>query len=210
MKRPIILTFVTFILVVNICFGNENLRISRDDESLWVSLKINVKNPKELYKRLSSGLSNRLILSIEIKERRGGTIAFKKEYVFEVIYDVWDEKYRLFTFDPTKKLRFETSNKEEIYTKFVEIEDLRICDVKALSADTLYNIKVKVIINPVSKEIIEKIKEYLADPESTSKGSPPRTIFGSFVNVFIPELNTENIYKYELKSVNINEIPTKK
>ncbi|MCX7958860.1 MAG: hypothetical protein N3B13_07415 [Deltaproteobacteria bacterium] len=210
MKRYLALFLIALVSISLVYSSEENLKISRDDGNLYLSVKINVKNQKELQKRLSSGLSNKIIISVQGKDRKNNNPVFSSEYIFEAVYDVWDEKYRLYLLGPQKNLILETENKEEIYMRFLTPRNLRICETKILSPESSYNVKVRIVINPVSKDIIEKIKEYLADPEMTGKGSPTRTIFGSFANTFIPDLNTENIIKYEIKSIGLSDIPVEK
>jgi len=207
MKRYLVSFVIFFLLSGTVYTSDESVTVSKDNETVFLSLKIGIKNSKELVKRLSSGLSNKIVISVQIRDKKNNNPVFGREYIYEAVYDVWDEKYRLYSFDPHKKPVFETQDRDEAYRKFLNPEKIRLCEAKSLLPDSNYNIRVRVVVNPVSKDIIEKIKEYLADPEMGNKGSPTRTIFGSFANAFIPDLNTENIIKYEIKSINISEIP---
>lgn len=206
MKKIILLFLIALIPIIESNSIEEGIRLTRDSENLYLSLKIGFKNSKELQRRLSSGLSNKILISVQIKDKKSGSQIFNKEYIFEAIYDVWDEKYRLYFYSPNKNLIFESKDKEDVYKRFTNPENIVLCSIKLLSYESIYNVKVKIIINPVSKDIIEKIKEYLSDPETTNRGTPTRTIFGSFANTFIPDLNTENILKYEIKSINLSDI----
>lgn len=208
MGRNYLFLFVIFVLLAqNLYSSSQNIKVYKKDEAIYLSLGIEIKNPKEIYKRLSSGLSSKVLISIQVRDKGKGASAIDRELLFEAIYDVWEEKYRLFVYDPKKRLIVETKDREEIYRQFTSPENILIGDIRSFSEESILNIKVKAVINPVSKDILEKIKGYLSDPESGVKGSPTRTIFGSFANTFIPELNVENAIKYEIKAVKIKDIP---
>jgi hypothetical protein len=211
MRRLFAITFFIIILLTHLpAFSEEGISISKDEKNLYLNIKIPVKNTAEFQKRLSSGLSNKIVVSIQIRDKKTNKEAIQRDYVLEAIYNVWDEKYRIFIYEPSKRLILETSDKDEVYKRIINQERIFICENSSLHKDSIYQIKVKIIVNPVSKEIIEKIKEYLADPEVTGLGSPTRTIFGSFANTFIPDLNTEKVIKYEIKAFSIGENLEKK
>jgi hypothetical protein len=208
MKRLLI------ILVLSILYSSysqaDDLTLYRDAESLFMNIKVVYKGVNELKKRLSSGLSNKIVISVKLKDKKSGKTIVDRGIIFEAIYDVWEEKYRLYSFDPLKTLILETNSKEEIFNRFLNPAGVKICNLHDIPSDGLYNLKLSILINPVSKEIVEKIKEYLSDPESIQKGSSTRTIFGSFANVFIPELNVENSIKLEIRSFRLQEIEEKR
>lgn len=191
-------------------FAQEGILISRSDEKIYMDLKIPAKNMKEITKRISSGLTNKVLISVQIKEKKSNRVIVNKNFLYQAVYDVWDEKYILSLFDPQKRFTVSTKDKEEILRLLGNPEKMEICDTGALLPRGAYHIKVKVVLNPVSREIIEKIKEYLSDPELVQRDRTTRTIFGSFANVFIPELNTENVVKFEIRSLNLSDIPLKK
>ncbi|MGB9599157.1 MAG: hypothetical protein ACP5QK_04275 [Myxococcota bacterium] len=205
---PVILLII---LIVNpLISSDNNLFFSRDEKNLFLHINIPIKNESEFQKRLSSGLSNKIIISIQMKDKKTNKMVINRDFIFEAVFDVWDEKYRIFLYEPTKRLILETIEKGEVYKRLLNPEKILVCENSLLQSDSVYQVKVKVIINPISKEIIEKIKEYLADPQIVGQGSPTRTIFGSFANTFIPELNTENVIKYEIKAFSIGEISEKR
>jgi len=190
--------------------AEETLSLYKNKDNIFISLKVVYKNVNELKKKLSSGLSNKIVVSMKLKDKKSGKAIVEKSVIYEAVYDVWEEKYRLYSFEPLKTLVFETNSKDEVFDRFLNITEIKLCDLKSLSPDGTYNLKISVLVNPVSKEIVEKIKEYLSDPEAVQKGTPTRTIFGSFANAFIPELNVENSIKMEMKSFSLQEIEEKR
>ncbi|GEM_PF-1780741 len=210
MKRLLIVILILFVLSYTLSSSDENFWLSKSSDNVFLNLRMKIKNEKELQKRLSSGLPNKLIISVQVKDKSNSMFMLNRDFIFEAIYDVWEEKYRLFSYNPEKRLIFETRDKNEIYKRFLSQGDIRLFEISQIRPDSLIQIKIKVLVNPVSKDIIEKIKEYLSDPEMAARGGSTRTIFGSFANKFIPELNTEDVIKYEFKSVDISALPLKK
>ncbi len=212
MRKLILFLFASILIVFSAAklYAEDGIFLKKDEDKIFLQIKIPQKNLKDITKRLSSGLTNKVIISVQIKDKKKNRVILEKSFLFEVVYDVWEEKFILSIFDPEKRMLMSTKDKNEIMNMLSNLHDIELCNSNLLTVDGIYQVKAKVVINPVSREIIEKIKEYLSDPELVQKESATRTIFGSFANTFIPEFNTDNSLKYEIKSLSVGEIHKKK
>ncbi len=135
-------------------------------------------------RRLSGGLTSRALIEAVLRDSRGTTLAVQVRSC-ELRLDVWDEVVY-------GRIRDATRLKRRTYAL---IDDaLRACGVVRVSMLDLpllresggYELTVTVALNPVSPELLERTREFVADPRGTG-GARSRAFFGAVARLFRSE-----------------------
>ena len=155
------------------------------DQHLTVSFSYRDVFTSEVQSKLQSGLPTRLLLQINV-ERQGSKrpVAYWVRSI-RIVYDLWEDLYIITLEDELGKRRARTKSKKEAIEIASKVHNVEIARLKGLGAGS-YRVRVSVEVNPVSKEMVENIRRWLARPraaEGTSSGTT--NYFGSFVGVFV-------------------------
>ena len=139
--------------------------------------------------KLMGGLPTTIVMRAYVLRESGGgaplAAAFK---TCRVIFDLWDEVYRieiaqtggtdLVTASPTL---------EGVLRRCAEADKLAVIG-RVLATNTSYYLAGIVEVNPVSPEMLERIKRWVSRPSGTSTSAPGDALFGSFVGLFVARI----------------------
>ena len=102
-----------------------------------------------------------------------------------IAFDVWDEVYRLQISQPGGETTSVAINLEGVLRRCAEARDLPIVDRALLQANGAYFVTALVEVNPISKEMLEKIRRWVSRPPGSGNTTPGDSLFGSFVGLFV-------------------------
>jgi hypothetical protein len=105
-----------------------------------------------------------------------------------VVYDLWDEVYRVRVSGGGVERDVATVNVEGVLRQCAEAKDLTLADRKVLSAGKPYFLGVIVEVNPVSAELLAELRRWVTRPAGATGIGPGDVLFGSFVNLFVQKL----------------------
>ncbi|MFA6035235.1 MAG: hypothetical protein WC889_20225 [Myxococcota bacterium] len=172
--------------------------LSGQNGLLFVSIPIPGVLDAELRERAISGLANRILVSARIEAAGGGWHGAESVMTLQALYDVWDEQYLIRRTDMRGSTRRLLKEQTAYIDSLTRIDNIPIAGLATLDPLKKYIIRVTVSVNPPSKELVERAKEYLSDPEGAKRLSTPRTVFGSFAMTFIPSAINEagKVYQF--------------
>jgi hypothetical protein len=104
-----------------------------------------------------------------------------------IVFDVWDEIYRLQVSQPGGETNVVAPNLEGVLRRCAEATDLPVADRTTLQPDSSYFLAAMVEVNPISKEMMDRIRRWVSRPPGTS-ASPGDSLFGSFVGLFVARI----------------------
>jgi len=176
------------------------VKVKEGKNALLASFKLNGIIDDELRERIGSGLTNRLVITIWLESVEGSRRGAEKLHVRQAVFDVWDENHILEIMDDQAVKKKKIRDKNEVLADLVTFNDLNLAYPKPFKSGK-YTIQADVNVNPPSKELIEKAKEYLSDPDGSRRLSAGRTAFGSFARTFIPSSISEKGRVYHFVSL---------
>ena len=109
-----------------------------------------------------------------------------------VVYDLWDEVYRIRVFEQRRPER-DTAviNVDGVMRLCAEARDLPVADRSQLRAGPPgVFLAVIVDVNPVSEEMLEQMKRWVSRPTGATNIGPSDALFGSFVGLFVRQIGT--------------------
>jgi hypothetical protein len=105
-----------------------------------------------------------------------------------VVFDLWDEVFRIELSQGGRRRETVAVNIEGVLRRCTEARRLPLVSVKSLESSRRYFVGVLVEVNPLSKEMMERIKRWVARPKGAGNVGPGDSLFGSFVGLFITQV----------------------
>jgi hypothetical protein len=102
-----------------------------------------------------------------------------------VVFDLWDEVFRIELHHSGKRRATVAVNVEGVLRRCAEAHLMPVVEETALRPQGRYFVAVLVEVNPLSKEMMAKIKRWVARPQGAGAVSPGDSLFGSFVGLFV-------------------------
>ena len=140
--------------------------------------------PPELQRLLSNGLTHVIALYVAVLPEDDDRPAALFARVIEVLYDVWDESYRVTIKDPaTPRGRSRTFRRfDELRVFLADARDVDLGPVTGLGKGR-WVLQTRVEVNPVSKELLDRTREFIANPGAGGRGgTPPRSVLGAMAS----------------------------
>jgi hypothetical protein len=136
-------------------------------------------------KKLSSGLTTEVLVQLTLEQQGARAPAAYWAVTVEVTYDLWEEVFIITREDPAGRRRASVKTRGQAVDLAGALVNAPVAHLRNLSAGT-YRIRARIETNPVSKEMVEKIRHWLAKSRATQGGSPaPSNYFGSFVGALV-------------------------
>ncbi len=142
-------------------------------------------------KKLSSGLP--MVITMRAYLYRIGQdapIALAPR-VCRVVYDLWDEVYRVHVSEPERD-RDQAAVLDGVIRLCTEARDLPIARRALLDGGQAYFLGVVVDVNPVSVEIVDQMRRWMSRPAGSTGIGPSDALFGSFAQLFVRQLATSD------------------
>jgi hypothetical protein len=147
----------------------------------------------ELVKKLSSGLPMIIVMRAYVY-REGADVALDAPValaprVCRVVYDLWDEVYRVHVSEPERE-RDQAAVLDGVIRMCTEARDLPVVRRGLLQPRQPYFLGVVVDVNPVSQEIVDQIRRWMSRPTGSTGIGPSDALFGSFAQLFVRQIAT--------------------
>lgn len=136
--------------------------------------------------RLTSGFVTRVLIRVALF-REGDRKPIAQAYrVTDVVYDLWDEKFRV--------SRTDSTNVAEVREAFTAAEAIRlatdlwlfpVAELARLQPGATYRLSFSADLNPLSQDVITELRSWLARPPGQGRLAPGDSFFGSFVSIFV-------------------------
>ena len=144
-----------------------------------------------LVKKLSSGLP--MVIAMRAYVYRGGqdTPVALAPRVCRVVYDLWDEVYRVHVSEPERD-RDQAAVLDGVLRLCAEARDVPVVRRGLLVAGEPYFLGVVVDVNPVSPEMVDQMRRWMSRPTGSTDITPGDALFGGFVQLFVRQIATSD------------------
>ncbi len=141
--------------------------------------------------KLMGGLPTTIVMRAYVFRDEGGTAIAATYKSCRVTFDLWDELYRI-EISQTGTLDVSTVSPtlEGVLRRCGEADRLPVVNRSLLRAPGGYYLAGIVEVNPVSPDMLERIKKWVSRPSGTSTAAPGDALFGSFVGLFVARIGT--------------------
>ncbi|MEM9692585.1 MAG: hypothetical protein AAGA56_08575 [Myxococcota bacterium] len=106
-----------------------------------------------------------------------------------VVYDLWDEVFRIEISNRGARKRTQLSlNVEGVLRRCTEARREELARAERVVAQGSYFVALIVEVNPLSKQMLDRIQRWVARPQGTRPPSSGDSLFGSFVGLFVTQV----------------------
>jgi hypothetical protein len=144
-----------------------------------------------LVKKLSSGLPMVIAMRAYVYRRGDDTPVALAARVCRVVYDLWDEVYRVHVSEPERE-RDQAAVLDGVLRLCTEARDLPVVRRDLLAGGEHYFLGVAVDVNPVSPEMVEQMRRWMSRPTGNTGIGAGDALFGGFVQLFVRQLATSD------------------
>lgn len=166
--------------VVGLLAGPPTFWVERDGLDLRATVDATSLADAALTRRLQSGLTTTLRLTLRLREYDDDDALAQRVFVAQARWDLWGEKLRvqLDGAPPTDYPSVEAF--AEAFLKRVAVP----LGARIPLDDTSYVLDVRVEVNPMTDETVARIRRWLLDPGRADGDPAGRTLFGTVVRLF--------------------------
>jgi hypothetical protein len=142
----------------------------------------------EIAKKLSSGLPTVITVRGYVFRESGGEPIALTAKSCRVVYDLWDEIFRIQLTQPGGQVDAVAVNIEGVLRHCTEARKLPLMERAQMRDDVRYFVAALVEVNPVSQETLDRIKRWVTRPNGSTAIGPGDSLFGSFVGLFVARI----------------------
>ena len=140
----------------------------------------------ELQAKLSRGLPTTIVFTAAVY--RGGTTVqplSTTAHTCRVTWHVWEEAYRVEITRPGGSQVRWTTTVEGVLRRCAEVRRLIAGTSQQIPLNTTVYCSAKVQVNPLSPEVLQKLKLWVLRPSGTGTAAPSDALFSTFTGLFL-------------------------
>jgi hypothetical protein len=166
---------------------SRNAEVALEGKHVLLSVAFRDVVDAEIAKKLASGLPTVIVLRAWLFRDSGGDPIALTAKTCKIVYDLWDEVYKLQITQPGGQTDSVAVNQEGVLRQCAEAKKLRLVERAELDSNARFFVAALVEVNPISQETMDRIKRWVTRPNaSVSKGD---SLFGSFVGLFVTRIS---------------------
>lgn len=140
-------------------------------------------------KKLASGLPTVIVMRAWLFRESGGDPVALTAKTCRIVYDLWDEVFRLQITQPGGQVDTVAVNLEGVLRRCGEAKKLRLVERSSLDESTRYFAAALVEVNPIGQEALDRIKRWVTRPTGSTSIGPGDALLGSFVGLFVARID---------------------
>lgn len=164
-------------------------KLSGRNARLTATVNLAAAFPEALERQLGNGLTNVVALYVAVTPAGGRHPVLLYGRVIEILFDVWDETYAVTVKDPhvPQGVRLALPDFAALRRFLSDERELDLGPV-ALLPQGPFVVEARVEVNPVSKEQLQRTREYIANPSGGARGSGgSRSVLGAVASFLLRE-----------------------
>jgi len=155
-----------------------------DTDILRMSVSYRDVIDAEMQKKLTSGLPTVIVMRGYVFEEGAQQPIALTVKSCRVVFDPWDEVFRIQLAVPGSETSVPSPTLEGVLRRCAEDKALPVVEASRLKPDTQYVVQALVEVNPISKDMIDRIRRWVSRPAGASGIGAGDALFGSFVGLF--------------------------
>lgn len=166
-----------------------NAQLAVRNGRLQAAVDLGAAFPPSIERQLGNGLTNVIAVYVSVVpegSRRPVTIHGR---IIEILYDVWEETYAVTVKDPETP-----RGARRVIGDFAALRSL-LATERAIDLGPVaelppgpFRLEARVEINPVSKELLQRTREYIANPPAGARqGAGSRSVLGAMASFLLRE-----------------------
>jgi hypothetical protein len=138
--------------------------------------------------KLSRGLPTTIVLAATIQRAGGNEPLSSTAQTCRVTWHVWEEAYHVEIIRPGSSQVRWTTTLEGVLRRCAETRRLLAGDANQVPRGAALYARGSIQINPVSPEVLQKLKRWVMRPSSTGTAAPGDALFSTFAGLFLQRI----------------------
>jgi hypothetical protein len=153
---------------------------------LYLSVGFRDVIDQELQAKLSRGLPTTIVLSAAVyRAGVNGQPLSTTAHTCKVTWHVWEEAYRVEITRPGGSQIRWTTTVEGVLRRCADVRRLLSGTALQIPLNTALSCSAKVQVNPLSPEVMQKLKLWVLRPSGTGTAAPSDALFSTFTGLFL-------------------------
>jgi hypothetical protein len=155
-------------------------------EHLFTDLSFRDIIDNEIRGKMSRGLPTTIVFTATLHEAGSTRALATTAQTCRVTWHVWEEAYRIEISKPGEvRAPVWTTTIEGVLRRCAEVHRLLTANRDQLPVPGPFLLRAKVQVNPVSEDVLQKIKRWVSRPTGTSTAAPGDALFSTFTGLFL-------------------------
>lgn len=168
---------------------------------LFVDLSFRDVVDGEIRKKLSRGLPTTIVLTATVHRVGAKDPVATTAQTCKITWHVWDEVYLVELTRPGGTRSSAAITLDGVIRRCAEARRLLVATGEQVPAGTGVYLSAKVQVNPVSPELLQKIKRWVSRPTGTGTAAPGDALFSTFTGLFLQRIGeAERELKFTTKT----------
>lgn len=160
-----------------------DVRLGLSGRVVTASFNVTSAFTESFRRRLGNGFTSRVLIEMELFDSTGASVAATVR-ACQLRFDTWDDVFHVGVTDEQRTRRGIHVLADDALRACGAIEGAAIAERPLLARANGYRLAVRVALNPVSPEMLERTREFMANPRGTGTGGRPRAFFGAVAKLF--------------------------
>ena len=159
-----------------------------DTGQLYLDLSFRDIVDANLQSKLSRGLPITIVLTATVARAGNNRPLSTTAQTCKVTWHVWEEAYLVEVMRPGSTRQSWTTTTEGVIRRCTEVHHLLAGDAVQIPAGIPLVAAGKIQVNPVSAELLLKIKRWVMRPSATGTAAPGDALFSTFTGLFLQRI----------------------
>ncbi|HEY5374246.1 MAG TPA: hypothetical protein VIK01_11205 [Polyangiaceae bacterium] len=159
-----------------------------DTSLLYLDLSFRDLVDDSLQNKLSRGLPTTIVLTATVSRAGNNRALSTTAQTCKVTWHVWEEAYLVEVMRPGSSRQSWTTTTEGVIRRCTEVHHLLAGDAAQISPGVPLVAAGKIQVNPVSAELLQKIKRWVMRPSATGTAAPGDALFSTFTGLFLQRI----------------------
>lgn len=167
-------------------------RFEWDATKRWLLVTVSFRDVADaaLLRKLTLGLPTTIILTGLLYAQDSDQPLASTLQNCKITWHVWEEMYRVEVNRPDQQavLRHWSPTLNGVLRRCAQTERLLIAQQGQVEGDRPLILRGKVLVNPVSPDLLQKIQSWISRPSNTAAASPGSILFSTFTGLFMTRI----------------------
>ncbi len=177
-----------------------------DGRQMVANLKLSAMITPAFERKMRSGLTQRILYRVLLREDPGGRVVAAALRYCNVTFDLWEENWSVECAVQGSVRSLVVARYPQLLIHVAALQDFRFPGVFQPSAGRRYWVEVEIQVNPISRQLLDKVKMWLRQSE---RGSQFSGYMGSVLSLFVDKSisGADMVFRVESKKVWGRELP---
>jgi hypothetical protein len=159
-----------------------------DRRLLYLSIAFRDLVDAGIQSKLSRGFPTTIVLTATVQRGGSTEVLSTTTQTCKVTWHVWEEAYHVEIVRPGSTRVSWTTTLEGVLKRCAEARRLLAGDATQIPLDVPLYVRGSIQVNPVSPEVLRKLRRWVMRPSSTGTAAPGDALFSTFTGIFLQRI----------------------